>query len=252
MNDSFLMIFTALALSVVVMSMMTIMIQYIGKRNERKYDDYNQRAILDLYRENFEKQIYELENRMANNFERWKDTNHLVLSTLKDDNMIDISSTNQLTRFLIASGIKQEDLTIDKKQVFVLTPYNKMFNDTYFAIKRICDSVGLKCSRGDEEYFPNDILTHILKQILKASIIIAIIDGRNPNVFYELGIAHALDKATILVTRTKNELPIDIKSKRIIFYKDKSDLKYSLRQEFIKIYTDIDNNDDGMSSKNGA
>jgi hypothetical protein len=225
----------------IVSSVMSILLGYIKKRNERKYDHIKNKALLELYRENYEKQIFGLENRMANNIDRWKDTNHLLLSSIKNDNYLYSSSpeNNRLNKFLLSAGLRKEDLSVDKKFVFVLTPYNDLFYDTYISIQNVCSSVGLKCSRGDEEFFANDILTQVLKKILKASIIIANIEGRNPNVFYELGIAHALDKITILITRSINELPLDVKSKRIILYKEQNDLKDSLKKEFIKIFSDV-------------
>ena len=179
---------------------------------------------------------------MSKNMDRWKDTNHLLLSSIKDD--IDINlrqvGNNRLNRFFISSGLSEDDFSIDKKFVFVLTPYNKIFQETYYTIVKTCSTVGLKCSRGDEEYIASDFMTHILRQILKASVIVANIEGRSPNVFYELGLAHALDKNTILITRSMNELPADIKSKRIILYKDQKNLEELLSKEFIKIFSDID------------
>jgi hypothetical protein len=227
--------------SIISITMLSLL-KYIQKRSKRKYDDIKHKVLLDLHRENIEKQILELEKRMANDKNRWKDTNHLLLSSIRDDNKSNLYTpeNNHLNRFLISAGLKQEDFVIDKKMVFVLTPYNDVFYNIYLLIKDVCHSVGLKCSRGDEEYFVGDIFTQILKQILKASIIIANIEGRNPNVFYELGLAHALDKNTILITRSINELPIDIKSKRIILYKDDKELKDLLKGEFIKIFSDGD------------
>jgi len=227
----------------IISSIMILLINYIKKRNEKKYDYLKNKVLLDLFRENYEKQILGLENRMSNNIGRWKDTNHLLLSSIKDNiynqNLYSAEKIH-LSRFLSSAGLKQEDLMIDKKFVFVLTPYNDIFYDTYLTIQNVSSSVGLRCTRGDEEFISSDILTHILKQILKASVIIANIEGRNPNVFYELGISHALDKTTILITRSIDELPIDIKTKRIILYKDQKDLKETLAKEYIKIFSDME------------
>ena len=69
-------------------------------------------------------------------------------------------------------------------------------------------------------------------------IVIANIDGRNPNVFYELGLAHAMDKNTILLSKFKQDLPVDIKSKYMIIYRNISMLENELKKELLKIYTE--------------
>ena len=57
------------------------------------------------------------------------------------------------------------------------------------------------------------------------------IDGRNPNVFYELGIAHALDKVTILVTKSIKSVPFDLRGKKLVVYQDADELRLGLQNE---------------------
>lgn len=95
--------------------------------------------------------------------------------------------------------------------------------------------MGFKCQRGDEDYFGGDIFPKVLELIVKARLIIAIIDGRSPNVLYELGVAQALDKKVILVAKEPDDLPVDIKSQRFLIYEDSEDLKKQLRMELDKL-----------------
>ncbi|WP_411824633.1 hypothetical protein [Leptospira sp. 'Mane'] len=208
----------------------------IKNRNEKLYDYQRQRALINLYRENYENRIYNLEEKLMSNPKRWKDTNHLLISS----NNFQINNSNliHLNSFLKSAGITESDLKLDKKSVFMLTPYNSKYSEVYEIVNNVCSSVGLKCSRGDEEFFQSDFLTHILKLIIKSPIIIANIDGRSPNVYYELGIAHALGKKTILISKTIDDIPADIKSKRILIYKSDKALSKSLRDEIIKILSE--------------
>lgn len=41
---------------------------------------------------------------------------------------------------------------------------------------------------------------------------------RNPNVFYELGLAHALKKPVVLVSSNESDVPFDLKHIRVIYY----------------------------------
>ncbi|MDC4875362.1 nucleoside 2-deoxyribosyltransferase, partial [Acinetobacter baumannii] len=100
----------------------------------------------------------------------------------------------------------------------------------------VCNGTNYKCFRGDEQNFKSDIFPHILKFIVSSEIIIANITGRNANVFYELGIAHALNKKVILIAQSEiDHIPIDLQSKRILFYKDEIDLYKKLPLELLKV-----------------
>lgn len=62
------------------------------------------------------------------------------------------------------------------------------------------------------------MLDRIFNQIAKADFIIADMSKRNPNVFYEVGYAHALDKPVILITDNADDIPFDLKHRPHIIY----------------------------------
>ncbi len=109
--------------------------------------------------------------------------------------------------------------TKPKAFVFVLMPFAKDFDDTYMVgIKPACKDAGAYCERVDEQIFVEDILRRVYDQIAKADILIAEMTGRNPNVFYETGYAHALNKRVILLTKEANDIPFDLKHYPHIIY----------------------------------
>ncbi|MCH7994731.1 MAG: hypothetical protein IIB57_09840, partial [Planctomycetes bacterium] len=95
-----------------------------------------------------------------------------------------------------------EKTTAPKAFCFVLMPFEDSFGDVYeLGIREACTQAGAYCERVDEQIFHESILDRIYNQIAKADIVIADMTGRNANVFYEVGYAHALGKRTILLTR---------------------------------------------------
>ena len=91
-------------------------------------------------------------------------------------------------------------------------PFSGEFDDVYqLGIKEVCKSAGAYCERVDEQIFHESILERVYNQIAKADFIIADMTGRNANVFYEVGYAHALGKRTILLTRGAEDIPFDLK-----------------------------------------
>jgi nucleoside 2-deoxyribosyltransferase len=114
-----------------------------------------------------------------------------------------------------------------------------MFEKTFQVIVEVCRKVGLRCYRGDEEKVEGDLLPHILRAIARSRLVIAVLDGRNPNVFYELGIAQALDKPTVLLARQPKSVPFDVNSQKLILCKNRLELKLALETELTRALVKI-------------
>ncbi len=98
-----------------------------------------------------------------------------------------------------------------KKFAFVLMPFNPDFDDIYkLGIKGACNSEKIYCERVDEQIYEGDMLNRIYNQIQHADYIIADMTAKNPNVFYEVGYAHALQKKVILITQNPDDIPFDM------------------------------------------
>ncbi len=112
--------------------------------------------------------------------------------------------------------------TQPKPFVFVLMPFDSSFDDIYkFGIKGAADQVGAYAERVDEQMYSGGILDRIFNQISKADAIIADMTGRNPNVFYEVGYAHALGKVVLLLTQNADDIPFDLKHRPHTVYEGK-------------------------------
>lgn len=131
------------------------------------------------------------------------------------------------------------EATTPKPFVFVLMPFSDDFNDVYqLGIKAACEEAETYCERVDEQIFEERILDRIYNQISKADLVVADMTGRNPNVFYEVGYAHALGKSVILLTSQADDIPFDLKHFSHIVYKQSiSGLKKELRKK-VKWFVD--------------
>lgn len=223
--------------STVIVVLVVLTVLYDRTRSSRRdyYDHLNQKAKIDEIRLRLERQSYDLENRLISTDERWKDIQHLLLSSQKrqpDD--LKQSKAPQISEFLRNLGLGDNDLIVDNELVFVLTPFHKDKLMTFNTIVEVCREVGLRCLRGDEEYIRGELLPHIIKQLVKARLVIANIEGRNPNVLYELGIAHAIDKPTILISKSPIKAPFDVKAKHLLIYTDLPSLKRRLKLALTK------------------
>ena len=111
-------------------------------------------------------------------------------------------------------------------------PFDDAFDDTYeLGIKEACKKAGAYCERVDEQLYEGSIVERIYNQIDKSDFIIADMTGRNPNVFYEAGYAHALGKRVVLLTKNVADIPFDLKHYPHIVYEGKLTL---LRDKLVK------------------
>jgi hypothetical protein len=126
-----------------------------------------------------------------------------------------------------------QETTKPRPFVFVLMPFSREFDDTYnLAIKPACENAGAYAERVDEQIFDGSILQRIYNQIAKADMIVSDLTGKNPNVFYETGYAHALGKRTILLIKIVDDIPFDFKHfPHIIYEGGLSGLKVDLEKK---------------------
>lgn len=102
---------------------------------------------------------------------------------------------------------------------FVLMPFNDLFNTYYDEIyKPALMEAGMDVYRADTLYASVPIIEDIRNGIIKADLLLADLTGKNPNVFYELGLAHAIGKSVILTVQNLEDLPFDLRHLRTIIY----------------------------------
>jgi len=98
-------------------------------------------------------------------------------------------------------------------------PFDQSFSDIYeFGIKGACSDADVYCERVDEQIFLGSMLDRIYNQISRADLLVADMTGRNANVFYEVGYAHALGKNVVLLTQKSEDIPFDLKHFPHIIY----------------------------------
>lgn len=138
-------------------------------------------------------------------------------------------------------------MSTNKKYCFVMMPFSTELYYFYLHLKRhIEDTHNVHCERADGQVLIKPVLEKIKDMITKADVIIADCSERNPNVFYELGLAHAFTKKVILITRDEiKEAPSDIKHYEFIKYELGKDEEFfkkldnALNNVFFEDYQDL-------------
>jgi hypothetical protein len=110
---------------------------------------------------------------------------------------------------------------IDPELCFVLMPMKDEFIELYEdLVKPTVEKAGLKCEYAGDILGPGIIMEDIWDRVERARLIIADLTGRNANVFYEVGYAHALDRhKVILLSQDVEDVPFDLQGFRCIRYR---------------------------------
>jgi hypothetical protein len=109
--------------------------------------------------------------------------------------------------------------TINRNTCFVIMPFGEDFDEYYKQIyKPSVEACGLKPLRADDLFRPSTIISDIWEMINSSKIMIADLSGVNPNVMYELGLAHAVAKPVILISDSIESIPFDLRGLRILTY----------------------------------
>lgn len=101
---------------------------------------------------------------------------------------------------------------VDYPSVFVIMPFSEPWSNTIYSqlIKPGVEDAGLKCIRGDTVIRIGDLTQNIWGALLGAGIVVAEVSALNANVFYEVGLTHALGKDVILLKQIGSKIPADI------------------------------------------
>lgn len=106
----------------------------------------------------------------------------------------------------------------DENLVSIMMPFGAEFNSVYLALQQSITSIGMSHVRADDIWEHHTIIQDIVNIIARAKVVICDCSGKNPNVFYEAGIAHAIGKEVILITQSEHDVPFDLRHIRYIRY----------------------------------
>lgn len=106
-----------------------------------------------------------------------------------------------------------------KDKCFVISPFGGWHDEYYDEI--FCPSIraaGLEPGRADDLFRSSNIVHDIWHLVVSSRLLLADLTDKNPNVFYELGLAHAARKPVLLLTQSMEDVPFDLRALRVITY----------------------------------
>ena len=102
--------------------------------------------------------------------------------------------------------------------VSVMMPFDAGFDAIYERIRRAASEAGLHARRADDMWEAPTVMQDVASLIDRSRVVICDCTGRNPNVFYEIGIAHTLGREVVLITQNDEDIPFDLRHLRYLKY----------------------------------
>lgn len=110
-------------------------------------------------------------------------------------------------------------MTATKRTCFVLMPFDEDRREIYdHAIRPAAEAADFECHRADDAFEIGAIIAKIIRNIFSSDVIVADISKLNPNVLYEVGVAHTVADKTIIICEKGQDLPFNLNAYRVLFY----------------------------------
>ncbi len=111
-----------------------------------------------------------------------------------------------------------EQQEIQPDLLSAMMPFSAEFGDVHQSIRQAAEGAGMRCQRADDIWENPAVIQDVVALIDRSQIVVCDCTGRNPNVFYEAGIAHTLGREVILITQNEHDIPFDLRHLRYIRY----------------------------------
>lgn len=121
------------------------------------------------------------------------------------------------------------NVSVDQNLVSVMMPFRSELSDVYETIKEAAKMTGFYCKRVDDIWDDSTVIQDVFSLIFQSYIVVCDLTGKNPNVFYEAGIAHTLGKHVVPITQTEGDIPFDLKHHRYAMYLNNSEGREKLK-----------------------
>lgn len=154
----------------------------------------------------------------------------------------DVSSEKPLGRKIVFSPniFQVPEEPVDAQLISVMMPFSSAFDEVYSAISKATSDAGFTCRRVDDIWNHSTVIQDVFSLIFQSFIVVCDFSTKNPNVFYEAGIAHALGKHVVPITQSDQDIPFDLQHHRYAKYLNNGEGLENLCQELYERFVTLD------------
>ncbi len=128
---------------------------------------------------------------------------------------------------------------VEPDLVAVMMPFAPQFEAVFGAIKDASTASGLRPQRVKDIWHHSVLIQDVFSLIYRSQVVICDFTGKNPNVFYECGIAHTLGKHVIPITQSGGDVPFDLQHHRYLHYLPNGEGLDALRRDLLARFNSL-------------
>lgn len=128
---------------------------------------------------------------------------------------------------------------INDKQISVMMPFNSGFNPVYDSLRSAITELNLECNRADDIWENDVVMQDVASLIDRSRVVVCDCTLKNPNVFYEIGLAHTLGRDVILIAQNCDDIPFDLRGRRYIRYLNNTEGRADLVEQVKSRISDL-------------
>lgn len=131
------------------------------------------------------------------------------------------------------------ETSVDPHLISVMMPFTSQLQPVYDMIKEVASELGYQCKRADDIWEHSTVIQDVFSLIFNSFIVVCDFTGKNPNVFYEAGIAHTLGKHVIPITQSAEDVPFDLRHHRYATYLNNGEGREKLKDDLRKRFSHL-------------
>ena len=122
------------------------------------------------------------------------------------------------------------DIEKFRPKCFVIMPFDPSLRYVYEVISGVVKKHGMDCHRADDRHISEPIVEDVKRDTAEADVVVVDFTNRNPNVYFEAGLAEAWKKKWIVLAQSADDLAFDVQHVRSIIYSDRMGADSELKE----------------------
>lgn len=132
--------------------------------------------------------------------------------------------------------------TIDRSLLTVMMPFREELNPVMTAVVAAAERTRMQAYRADQPpqaLTGGGIVQETVRMIDQSKMVVCDLTGNNPNVLYEVGIAHTLGRDVQLIAQSISQVPFDLLANRVILYTNTTEGLANLTESLVRAISDL-------------
>lgn len=130
-------------------------------------------------------------------------------------------STGRIGLQAASRGVVFSNVQVSPRRCVVVMPFSSELDRVFEVVRSAAERAGVELIRADKKQETRPVMSDLVTEVNRADLLIIDLTDQRPNVYYEAGLAHALNKSYIMIAESDRDVTFDVRQMRVLFYGDR-------------------------------